>query len=140
MELFFYHLGQVNWVAVVVAVLPSFVIGSLWYNPNVVGNYWMKQVGLKPKDAEKANMVKALSVTTAANLIAVTALATLLCALQLRGILQGAVVGALLSFAFSGASRAVHLAFEQKSPGLFLVNTSHDVLFLATAGAILGAF
>ena len=138
MELLMYHLGQVNWGAVFIAVLPSFFIGSIWYNPKVYGNYWMKQVGLKPKDVAKGDMTQALAITTASSFLLVAALATLMTAMQIDGFLQGATLGALLSLFVSGTTRAIHLAFEQKSSGLWLVNTAHDVLFLASAGAILG--
>jgi uncharacterized protein DUF1761 len=140
MDLITFHLDKVNWVAVVVAVLPSFVIGSIWYTPAVFGNYWMKQVGLKKKDAENVNMVKFLSLTAVLTFVMVTALATLMCALDLTTPVQGAVFGGLVSLTFSATTRGIHQLFEQKGLGLFLVNVGHDVLFLATAGAIIGAF
>lgn len=141
MDLLTFHLENVNWIAVVVAIVPSFVIGSIWYAPAVFGNYWMKQVGLKPKDAEKANMVQTLGITTVMNFIAVTGLAVLMSALYFDSIIQGAVLGGLVSLAFSATARGMHLAFEQKKgPGLFFLNGIHDALFLAAAGAILGAF
>lgn len=140
MDLLIYHLEQVNWVAVLVAIIPSFIIGSIWYMPAVFGNYWMKQVGIKPKDVKNANMLKTMGTATLLNFLLVASLATLMCALGFRTLLQGAVFGALVSLGFSATTRGVHLAFEQKGPGLFLLNGGHDMLFLASAGAILGAF
>lgn len=141
MDLLAFHLGNVNWLAVLVALLPSFAIGSVWYAPQVFGNYWMKQVGLKPKDAEKSNMLQTLGVTTVMNFVAVTGLAVLMSALYFDSIAQGAALGALVSLVFSATSRGTHLAFEQKKgAGLFFLNGIHDALFLTVAGAILGAF
>ncbi len=47
---------DVNWLAILVAALASFVLGFIWYNPKVFGTAWMKSVGLTPEDAKKGNM------------------------------------------------------------------------------------
>lgn len=140
MDLLIYHLDQVNWLAVLVAILPSFVIGSIWYMPQVFGNYWMKASGLNKKDLEKANFGNALLITTVMNFVAVTGLAVLMSALYFDTAAQGFALGALVSIVFSATSRGVHLAFENRPYGLFWVNGAHDILYLAVAGAILGAF
>lgn len=140
MDLLTFHLDNVNWVAVVVAVLPSFVIGSVWYMPAVFGKYWMKASGLKQKDFEDANFFKSLGVTTVMNLVMVTGLAVLMSALAFDTAAQGAALGALASLAFAATSRGVHTAFEYRPSGLFLVNSAHDLVYLTVAGAILGAF
>lgn len=140
MDLLVYHLGNVNWVAVFVALLPSFVIGSVWYAPPVFGQYWMKASGLKQKDLEQASFVQSLAITTVMNLIMLTGLAVLMSALVFDTALQGAVLGALVSLAFAATSRGVHMAFETRPLGLLLLNSAYDVLYLAIAGAIIGAF
>ncbi len=139
MDLLIFHLGNVNWVAVLVALLPSFVIGSVWYAPPVFGTYWMKASDLKQKDLEQANFLQSLAITTVMNFVMVTGLAVLMSALVFDTVLQGMVLGALVSLAFATTSRGVHTAFEYRPFGLVLLNGAHDVLFLATAGAILGA-
>lgn len=141
MDLLTFHLDNVNWVAVLVAVLPSFVIGSVWYAPPVFGRYWMKASGLNKKHIqENGNFVQSLAITTIMNFIAVTGLAVLMSALAFHTVAQGAVLGALVSLAFAVTSRGVHQAFEYRPFGLLIINGAHDVLFLAVAGAILGAF
>lgn len=140
MDLLTFHLENVNWVAVLVAVLPSFVIGSIWYSPPVFGSYWMKQVGIKKKDFDNASFVGTMLPVTALNFLMVTGLAVLMSALYFGTWQQGAVLGALVSLVFVTTSRGVHLSFEQKGWGLLFVNGAHDALFLTIAGAILGAF
>ncbi len=140
MDLLAFHLGNVNWFAVLLALLPSFVIGSIWYMPSVFGNYWMKASGLKQKDLEQANFVRSLAITTVMNFVMVTGLAVLMSALYFDGAVQGAVLGALVSVAFAATSRGVHTAFEYRPFGLVVLNGVHDLLYLAIAGAIIGAF
>lgn len=140
MDLLVFHLGNINWVAVLVAILPSFVIGSVWYAPPVFGKYWMKASGLKQKDLEQANFAQSLVITTIMNFIMVAGLAVLMSALAFDTVLQGVMLGALVSLAFAATSRGVHTAFEYRPFGLVLLNSAHDALYLAIAGAIIGAF
>lgn len=140
MDLLKFHLDNVNWLAVVIAILPSFVIGSVWYMPRVFGNYWRKASRLTAKDFKNVSFARQVAITTLMNLIMVTGLAVLMSATYLDGVVQGAVLGALVSLAFAATSRGVHLAFEAKPAGLFFLNGAYDLLFLTLAGAILGAF
>lgn len=139
-DLLAFHLDNVNWLAVVLAILPSFVIGSIWYMPQVFGNYWMKASGLKKKDLEQANFVQSLAITTVMNFVMVTGLAVLMSALDFTSVAQGAILGVLVSVVFAATSRGVHTAFEYRPFGLVLLNGAHDAVYMAVAGAILGAF
>ena len=65
-------------VSVPGAVLPSFVIGSIWYAPPVFGNYWRKVSKLKEKDFENVSFPRQLAITTVMNFIMVTGLAVLM--------------------------------------------------------------
>ena len=33
---------SVNWLAVLVAGISSFVVGGIWYSPNLFGKAWLK--------------------------------------------------------------------------------------------------
>ncbi len=139
MDLLMFHLDNVNWLAVLVALLPSFIIGSFWYAPQVFGKYWMKASGLRQKDLETNSFTKSLAITTAMNLIMVSGLAVLMSALYFDTVFQGAVLGGLVSLVFATTSRGVHTAFEARPFGLVVLNGAHDFVYLTAAGAILGA-
>lgn len=47
-----------NFYAILVAALANMVIGSIWYNPKVLGKVWMKVTGLTEEELRKSNMVK----------------------------------------------------------------------------------
>ena len=36
------ELGTINWLAVLVAGVSSFVVGGIWYSPGLFGKAWMK--------------------------------------------------------------------------------------------------
>ena len=39
-------IADVNWLAVVVSAILSFMLGALWYSPMLFGNKWAKGVGM----------------------------------------------------------------------------------------------
>lgn len=43
----------VNWAAVGLAMLASFIVGSLWYSPLLFMEQWRKLVGLSKEDIKK---------------------------------------------------------------------------------------
>lgn len=54
---------EINFLAILVAALSSFVVGFIWYNPKVFGTIWMKEAGLTQEQCEKGNMIKIFGLT-----------------------------------------------------------------------------
>lgn len=40
---------QVNYLAVILAMVSSLVVGSVWYAKGVMGTKWAKMVGVDPR-------------------------------------------------------------------------------------------
>lgn len=53
----------INWPAVVVAALSSFVIGGIWYHPKVFGTAWMIDSKLTQEDIKKGSSGKIFGFT-----------------------------------------------------------------------------
>ena len=49
---------EINFLAVLVAALSSFVVGFVWYNPKVFGTIWMNEIGMTEEKAKQGNMAK----------------------------------------------------------------------------------
>lgn len=47
---------ELNWLALLVAALSTFVVGFIWYNPKVFGSIWMRETGMTEEKAKGANM------------------------------------------------------------------------------------
>lgn len=52
-----------NFPAILVAALLPLVIGSVWYNPKVLGNAWMKEAGMTEDSIKGANMLAIFGLT-----------------------------------------------------------------------------
>lgn len=134
-------LKDVNYLAVLGAVASSFVVGMLWYAPQVFGKVWAKEAGLKQKDLEsKEGMPRAMSMTAVSSFVTAAGLGALLIGTLTSGAADGAAFGAVIGFAFSGASMVTHDAFTKKSATYTVINAAHDVVKFAIMGAILGGW
>lgn len=49
--------GSMNWLAVLVAAVSSFVIGGLWYGP-LFGRAWMQAFGFTEEDLKQRSVPK----------------------------------------------------------------------------------
>ena len=54
---------EINYLAILVAALSSFVVGFIWYNPKVFGTIWMNEIGMTDEKAKQSNMVKMFGFT-----------------------------------------------------------------------------
>ena len=49
---------QLNYFAIFVAALSTFLIGGLWYSPAVFGKAWMRENGFTEESLKNGNMIK----------------------------------------------------------------------------------
>jgi hypothetical protein len=131
-------LSQINYPAVVVAALSSFVIGFLWYAPFSFANAWMREAGLSKEKIEKANMVKTLGLSFLLALIICFNLAAFLG--QDAGFRWGMTAGALAGIGWASASLGIIYLFEGRSFKLFLINAGYQAVTYMVAGAIIGVW
>jgi len=63
--------ATINYLAVALAALAAMALGWLWYSPVMFQKRWMKEVGMKPKDAARAQQegVKAMGFMFLATLV-----------------------------------------------------------------------
>ena len=54
---------EINFLAILVAALSSFVVGFVWYNPKVFGTIWMNEIGMTDEKAKQGNMLKIFGLT-----------------------------------------------------------------------------
>jgi len=132
--------NDINWLSVALAVLVTFVIGSVWYHEKVIGGRWMRAVPIKSKDIESSNMIIIFSLSTLTALICVVALATLANALRVTSILDGVLLGGSIGIFFLSAVTASNYIFQKRSLELLIIDASYMTITFAAMGAVIGAF
>jgi hypothetical protein len=131
-------LADVNWLAVIVATISSFVLGGLWYSKALFGNAWMQEVGLTEEAVKNANMAKTFGGTLILQLVAAIALSAFLG--NGGSWTEGLHTGILIGLFWVATSYGVTYLFEQRSLRLWLINAGYYVVLYALIGTIIGAW
>ena len=134
-------LGGLNYPAVIIAAIVSFVFGGIWYN--ALSKQWMDAVGIAPDRAPRDRGGLGLYVLTfAAQLIMAWMLAGVLLYLERGGIpltaRNGAIAAAFLWFGFVITTMVVNYAFHGAKHALTLIDGVHWLCVLLLQGLVIG--
>ena len=131
-------LSKLNYVAIVVAALTTFVLGGLWYSPILFARSWMREAGLSEERTRQANMGKVFGLSAIATLVMAFNLAAFIGPKADLGF--GLFAGLAAGFGWVAMSLGVIYLFEQRSRRLWLINSGYQVVAYALMGAILGVW
>lgn len=129
--------SNINFIAVLVAGVASWVIGAFWYSPLLFSKRWQKELGFSDEYLANANM----PVIFGSSLVLM-----LIMALGLAGMIQdgnsdlmsGLKTGILTGLFFSATSVGINYLYQRKSIVLWLIDALYQIVFLGVSGAILG--
>ena len=130
-------MGAINWLAVIVAAVSAFVIGSLWYGP-LLGKPWMRASGMTEEKAKSANMGMIFGLAFVLELLAAIALAMFIGADA--GLGFGVFAGFMTGLFFVATAMGVTYLFEQRPLALWAIDAGYQVVMFTVMGAILGAW
>lgn len=130
------ELLNVNFLAVLVAALSSFMLGGLWYSRALFGVLWSREAGVSPDTQGHRPMVFVTSYLLA--FIAAWLFAALLPADI--SVAQATLLGALIGIAWVATSFGINYGFGDRSLTLWLIDAGYHTLQFTLYGAILGAW
>ena len=130
--------SDINYFAVAVAAVSSFVIGALWYSPVLFGKAWMRENGLSEEKIRNSNMAVIFGVSFLLSVIISFNLAAFLG--KDAGLAWGLTAGGLAGIGWVAASLGILYLFERKSLRLFLINAGYQAVTYVVAGGIIGAW
>lgn len=133
------NLHQINWLAVVVAALSTFVLGGVWYSPILFGKIWMRANGFTESDAKTCSKIRAFGGSFVLALVMSANLAMFL-ADPNTTLLWGITAGALAGAGWVAAGFTVIAFFESRSWPYIFVNGGYQIVTFVLMGAILGAW
>ena len=128
----------INWAAVVVAALSSFLVGGIWYSPIMFQKAWVADNKLNEADLKAGNKLKIFGMTAIFSLIMAANLAAFLADAK-TDLAWGTTAGALAGIWTFSAIATMSL-FELKSWRLIFINGGYSLVSLTLMGAILGAW
>lgn len=126
---------QLNYLALLVAALSTFLIGGLWYSPAVFGKAWMRENGFTEESMKGGNMIKIFGLTFLLALISAVNLAMFMGPENKPE--MGALWGFLAGIGWVATFVGMHYLFERKSITLFLINAGYSIVALTLMGVII---
>ncbi|MYD46280.1 MAG: DUF1761 domain-containing protein [Gammaproteobacteria bacterium] len=124
---------ELNWWAILVATLSSFVLGGLWYGP-LFGKRWLRALGKSEYDLTPSAVPFVIAFVT--SFITCLAIAWLVFLLEINTWQQGALFGLIVGVAFIACSSISDGAFCRFSWALLAIQAVYRVLFCVIAGVI----
>ena len=129
---------ELNYWAILVSALSTFLIGGLWYSPAVFGKRWMRENGFTEESLKGGNMAKIFGLAFFLALIAAVNLAMFMGPNEEPG--MGALWGFLAGFGWVATFVGTHYLFERRSFALFLINAGYSIVALTVMGVILASW
>ena len=133
------QLGEINYLAVLVAAVAHMAIGFLWYAP-LFGETWMRAAGRTREEVAAADRTIAFAVSTLSTLVMAFALALVLTVPEQVDVVTGIAFGLIAAVGFVAPAVATAAVFEGRPNTLTLLTIGYELVSLVAMGAILGAW
>lgn len=129
---------KLNYLAILVSAISTFILGGLWYSPAVFGKAWMRENGFTEESLKGANMIKIFGISILLAIISAINLAMFMG--PENDPTMGALWGFLAGVGWVATFVGMHYLFERKSFILFLINAGFSIVALTIMGVILAAW
>ena len=130
-------LGDINYLAVVAAVVVQFAGGAAWYG--ILSAPWLDAIGKSREEIPQGkSAMRAYLIAFVGSVIGMLGLAIVVQVAGADVLLEGLLLGLIAGIGFVATSQAAHYSFEGRPLKLYLINVGYPVLMLAIAGSILG--
>jgi flagellar biosynthesis protein FlhB len=132
---------NLNYVAIAIATIASYVLGFTWYHWRVFGEAWANALSFTKEEADNTEGLGGpFAISLVSGLTKSIFIAVLLSAVDISGLLNGAFFGVVIATVFTVTSLGYYNGFARISSKLTLINLAHSIIELALIGAIIGMF
>ena len=133
---------EVDFVALLVGAVASFVVGFIWYSPGVFGSMWMQMSGISKSDMEEAKkkgMMGNMFAGFLAQLVMGYVLWMFMSSTGMTEPAGGVETAAWLWLGFVATILLGTVLWERKPFKLYALNAAHWLVAMCVMGAVLGA-
>lgn len=132
---------HVNYLAILIAAIISFLIGGLWYSPVLFGRRWSKEAGKSEDELKKGSQPIIYVLTFIAWCISFYVLAVMIsyavAVFSEPAFLYGMLAAFLCWFGFVAALSLIHNLFAQRSIILWLIDSGYILAAMLISGSII---
>jgi hypothetical protein len=130
-----FQFSGINYLAVLVAWIVHIVMGLIWFRPELFGNEWSKLTGKELKPAKRWLIPGLIG-----HLLMIFVLLALIKLTNASTGFNGMFIGLLAWIGFVVPMESGELVWEKIPFRLFLLRTGNQLIGMAVAGFILGAW
>lgn len=131
--------STINYLAVLVAALSTFILGGLWYSPMLFGKTWMRVNNFSDADLLTFSKARMFGWSFVFSLVMALNLAMFLAG-PTTNVTWGMAAGALAGLGWVAMAIAVVGVFENKSWSYISINGGYMTVAFTVMGAIIGAW
>ncbi len=132
----FEFFDDLNWLAVIVATLAYFALGSVWYTDALFGKQWRAATGREMGEGGRPEPA-AIVVNLIGWFVVALALALIARGIGAETFVDGLVLGLVASIGFVGTNRIVTGMYEGRNAALMRINAPYTILGYVVMGVIL---
>lgn len=130
-------IGDLNWLAILVATAAAFLLGGIWYGP-LFGKAWMSAIGKTEDELQPSPAPFIISFFTA--LLTCVVLAVIMKNLSIQSLAGGVTLGAMTGIGFIATAMASDSAFCGWGVKLWAIQSGYRVVYSVIMGGILGVW
>lgn len=131
--------STLNWWAILVSALSTFVLGGVWYSPLLFAKAWMKTNGSTEESLAQGNLLAIFGVSFVAAFIMALNLGLFLNAPGTTPV-WGLTAGLLASIGWVAMALVIIGLFERRKPSWMWINGGYMILAFGVMGLILGSW
>ena len=136
-------LGQLNWLAVIVAGIIYYALGAAWFAPPVLGRIWQRSIGWDPNQPAPRLSPMAIVVPLVFYIVAAAATGMLAAATGSIDLGGGIVLGIVLGAGYALTLMGVTAAFDPQKPQpwtWFVVSGGYHFVGLLVTAIVVSAW
>lgn len=131
--------SKINYLAVLVAAISTFLIGGLWYSPLLFGKAWMNANGFSEAELQTFSKARMFGWSFLFAIVMALNLAMFLAGPE-TNTTWGMIAGALTGFGWVAMAIAVVGVFENRSWKYIFINGGYMIVAFVVMGAIIGVW
>jgi hypothetical protein len=120
------YLGDLNWLAIIVAAVAWFAFSAIWYSVPPLSNAWLRAAKVTPGDGPP--LVALLVPTFIGYLVTTVVIALIAQAVGASELIDGLTLGIVLGIGFGVIGAAVVQIYEQKGGSYWLINGINAII------------
>ncbi len=131
--------SKINYLAVLVAALSTFILGGLWYSPMLFGKAWMRANNFTDEELQGFSKARMFGWSFVFSLVMALNLAMFLAGPG-TNLTWGMSAGVLAGLGWVAMAIAIIGVFENKSWPYIIINGGYMTVAFIVMGAIIGAW